>query len=185
MACVDICPRRAISVVDDMEHMNAIIDLSLCINCNACHKICQNNNPPILKKPKKWLQGWGDEQTRSTSSSGGFGQEVMRAVLRSGGSVAACKFESGEFKFELFDDELRIAEFMGGGKKVNDPVYKMHSPTAPTSTTMLVLPTYSIYLSCESYLLRMLTALPLETLYTSTWWAAGNTAWMLWLRCRE
>lgn len=40
----------------------------------------------------------------------------MRAVLRSGGSVAACKFESGEFKFELFDDELRIAEFMGGGK---------------------------------------------------------------------
>ena len=117
MACVDICPRRAISVVDDMEHMNAIIDLSLCINCNACHKICQNNNPPILKKPKKWLQGWGDEQTRSTSSSGGFGQEVMRAVLRSGGSVAACKFESGEFKFELFDDELRIAEFMGGEKK--------------------------------------------------------------------
>ena len=117
MVCVDICPRRAISVVDDMEHMNAIIDLSLCINCNACHKICQNNNPPILKKPKKWLQGWGDEQTRSTSSSGGFGQEVMRAVLRSGGSVAACKFESGEFKFELFDDELRIAEFMGGGGK--------------------------------------------------------------------
>lgn len=52
-------------------------------------------------------------------------------------------------------------------------------------TYMLVLPTYSIYLSCESYLLWMLTALPLETLYTSTWWAAGNTAWMLWLRCRE
>ena len=43
----------------------------------------------------------------------------------------------------------------------------------------------SEYLSCESYLLWMLTALPLETLYTSTWWAAGNTAWMLWLRCRE
>lgn len=51
----------------------------------------------------------------------------MRAVLRSGGSVAACKFESGEFKFELFDDELRIAEFMGGGGgKVNDPVYKIY-----------------------------------------------------------
>lgn len=49
----------------------------------------------------------------------------MRAVLRSGGSVAACKFESGEFKFELFDDELRIAEFMGG-EKVNDPVYKIY-----------------------------------------------------------
>ena len=32
----------------------------------------------------------------------------------------------------------------------------------------------------------MLTALSLETLHTSTRWAAGNaTAWMLWLRCRE
>ena len=44
---------------------------------------------------------------------------------------------------------------------------------------------YIIYLSCESYPQRMLTALPLETLHTSTRWAAGNTAWVLWLRCRE
>ena len=122
MACVDICPRRAVSVVDDMEHMNAVIDSSLCINCNACHKICQNNNPPILKEPIKWLQGWGNEQTRSSSSSGGFGQEVMRAVLRSGGSVAACKFESGEFKFELFDDESRIDEFIGSKYVKSNPV---------------------------------------------------------------
>lgn len=122
MACVDICPRQAISVVDSMEYMNAIIDSSLCINCNACHKICQNNNPPILKEPKKWLQGWGNEQTRCTSSSGGFGQEVMRAVLRSGGSVAACKLESGEFKFELFDDESRITEFIGSKYVKSNPV---------------------------------------------------------------
>lgn len=126
MACVDICPRQAISVVDSMEYMNAIIDSSLCINCNVCHKICQNNNPPILKEPKKWLQGWGNEQTRCTSSSGGFGQEVMRAVLRSGGSVAACKLESGEFKFELFDDESRIAEFIGSKYVKSNPagIYK-------------------------------------------------------------
>ena len=29
----------------------------------------------------------------------------------------------------------------------------------------------------------MFTALSLETLHTSTWWAAGNTAGVLWLRC--
>ena len=27
----------------------------------------------------------------------------------------------------------------------------------------------------------MLTALPLDTLHTSTRWAAGNTAWVLWV----
>lgn len=31
MACVDICPKQAISVLDDMEHMNAIIDTNLCV----------------------------------------------------------------------------------------------------------------------------------------------------------
>ena len=36
---------------------------------------------------------------------------------------------------------------------------------------------YSIYLGCESHSLWMLTALPLETLHTSTWWAADNTVW--------
>lgn len=30
-----------------------------------------------------------------------------------------------------------------------------------------------------------LTALPLDTLHTSTWWAAGTTAWVLWLRRKE
>lgn len=126
MACVDICPNQAISVVDNMDHMNAVIDPHLCINCNACHTVCQYNNPPALKEPKKWLQGWGNERTRSTSSSGGFGQEVMRAMLRSGGSVAACKFDSGEFKFELFDNESRISEFIGSKYVKSNPagIYK-------------------------------------------------------------
>ena len=45
MACVDICPKQAISVLDDMEHMNAVIDTNLCVNCNACHNVCQQNKP--------------------------------------------------------------------------------------------------------------------------------------------
>lgn len=122
MACVDICPRNAISVVDDIEYMNAVIDDTLCINCNMCHKICQKNYPADLRKPQKWLQGWGKENVRATSSSGGFGQEIMRTMIRNGGAVAACKLSGGEFKFELFEDEKRILEFIGSKYVKSNPI---------------------------------------------------------------
>ena len=121
MACMDICPRKAISVVDNIEYMNAVIDDTLCIKCNMCHKVCQKNHPADLRKPKKWLQGWGSKSTRATSSSGGFGQEIMRAMLRNGGAVAACKLNSGEFRFELFEDESRIPEYIGSKYVKSDP----------------------------------------------------------------
>lgn len=121
MACVDICPRKAISVVDDIEHMNAVIDATLCVKCDMCHKVCQKKHPADLRKPQKWLQGWGNENIRATSSSGGFGQEIMRAMIRNGGAVAACKLKEGEFKFELFEDEYRIPEFIGSKYVKSNP----------------------------------------------------------------
>ena len=121
MACIDICPRKAISVVDDIEYMNAVIDDTLCIKCNMCYKVCQKNHPADLRKPQKWIQGWGDESTRAVSSSGGFGQEIMRAILCNGGAVAACKLTKGEFRFELFEDESRIPEFIGSKYVKSNP----------------------------------------------------------------
>ena len=122
MACVDICPRHAVSIVDDIEYMNAIIDTNLCINCNACHNICQQNKPAELRKPQKWFQGWGNEETRATSSSGGLGQELMRTMLRSGGVVAACRLCDGEFKFELIEKESEINAFIGSKYVKSNPI---------------------------------------------------------------
>lgn len=121
MACIDICPRKAISVVDDVEYMNAFIDERLCVKCGACYKVCQKNHPANLRNPQKWLQGWGTESTRETSSSGGFGQEIMRTMLRNGGAVAACKLNAGKFGFELFEDESKILEFIGSKYVKSDP----------------------------------------------------------------
>lgn len=122
MACLDICPQNAISVEDNMEYMNAVIDTKLCINCEACHKVCQQNTSAQLRQPQRWLQGWGTENTRTTSSSGGFGQEIMRTMLRNGGAVAACRLKNGEFIFELFEDEGRIPEFIGSKYVKSNPI---------------------------------------------------------------
>ena len=122
MACVEICPRQAVSIVDDMEYMNAVIDMGLCINCNACRNVCQQNRPAELRKPQSWFQGWGSESTRATSSSGGLGQELMRKMLQAGGVVAACRLCDGEFKFELIEKECEIHAFIGSKYVKSNPI---------------------------------------------------------------
>lgn len=122
MACVDICPKQAISVLDDMEYMNAVIDTNLCVKCNACHNVCQQNKPAELRKPQSWLQGWGNENTRATSSSGGLGQELIRTMLRAGGVVAACRLRDGDFKFELIEKESEIDAFIGSKYVKSNPI---------------------------------------------------------------
>ena len=53
MACVDICPKGAISIEDNLSAYNAVIDKDKCIGCNICHKVCQSNYPAKLISPIK------------------------------------------------------------------------------------------------------------------------------------
>lgn len=122
MSCIDICPEKAITIVDSIEYMNAVIDEKRCVKCGACYKVCQKNHSAELRYPQKCFQGWGNKNTRETSSSGGFGQEIMRAFLQNGGAVAACKLEDGDFKFTLFEDESKVADYIGSKYVKSNPL---------------------------------------------------------------
>lgn len=87
-ACLDICKKNAISIVDSLSAMNASIDENLCVNCGACEKVCPNNSVLQMKRPQEWYQGWVDA-TRQTSSSGGVATGLMESFIRNGGYVAA------------------------------------------------------------------------------------------------
>lgn len=39
MACVDICPKGAITVKDDLSAYNAVIDPEKCIGCDSCYRV--------------------------------------------------------------------------------------------------------------------------------------------------
>ena len=41
MECIDVCPKKAIKVIDSWMEYNAVIDSEKCIQCNACHSACQ------------------------------------------------------------------------------------------------------------------------------------------------
>lgn len=115
-ACVDICKKNAISIVDSLSAVNASIDENLCVNCGACEKVCPNNSVLQMKRPQEWYQGWVDA-TRQTSSSGGVATGLMQSFIRNGGYVAACLFKNGEFVFDITND-LNYAKKFAGSKYV-------------------------------------------------------------------
>ena len=74
MACMDICPKTAITYeISDDGFQYPIIDKTKCIKCSLCNKVC-----PVLYEPNrnmmhKTYAAWANDSTlRSRSSSGGI-----------------------------------------------------------------------------------------------------------------
>ena len=57
-ACAQICPKSAISILEDQEGFRyPRINTEICINCGLCHKVCPANNMPEVSKEKKYAYG--------------------------------------------------------------------------------------------------------------------------------
>lgn len=117
MACASICPKKCITIKDEIDSFNAEIEEKECINCKKCEKVCPNINTLQKKKPIKWKQGWADSTIRKNSSSGGAASAIIYSFIQSGGYVAACLFQNGIFGFEITND-LEIAKRFAGSKYV-------------------------------------------------------------------
>ena len=126
MLCVEVCSQKAITVQDHLSSYNAVIDDEKCINCNRCHQLCPQNNEPELTSPISWTQGWADEETRKSSSSGGYAAAIMRAFLEQGGEVCSCTQEKGEFVFRFVQRVEELFRFTGSKYIKSNPsgVYK-------------------------------------------------------------
>ena len=127
MACVDMCPKDAISIVDTMQAYNAVIDKDKCVDCGICTQVCQNNKNLILKHPKSWYQGWiEDEDLRAKSSSGGAARAISQQIVFEGGVVVSCCFSNGEFCFDAVEDIKGLDTFTGSKYVKSNPsgVYK-------------------------------------------------------------
>lgn len=127
MACLEICPKHAISLQDDMVTMNAVIDEVKCIECGLCHQICQSNCPSKRSNPLLWWQGWSaNSDVRRRSSSGGVAVSIELAFIKSGGIVCSCNFEKGEFCFSFAESKERILSFSGSKyvKSKPEQIYK-------------------------------------------------------------
>lgn len=128
MACSDICPKRAIKIIDNLSAYNAVIDEEKCINCDVCHQVCPNNYPVKAVLPIKWYQGWAENSVlRKESSSGGAATSISKAFIENGGVVCSCTFSHGNFLFEFAENLDDLKKFVGSKYVKSNPtgVYKV------------------------------------------------------------
>ncbi|RGB65529.1 MULTISPECIES: Coenzyme F420 hydrogenase/dehydrogenase, beta subunit C-terminal domain [unclassified Amedibacterium] len=134
-ACVEICSKKAIQIVDSVVAYNAIIDEDKCINCGACHKICQANKLPVQLEPIIWKEGWAnDQKIREKASSGGMATAIELAFVNNGGTVCSCSLKNGDFCFSFAHTEKEVIKFTGSKyvksnpegiyRKINDKLKK-------------------------------------------------------------
>lgn len=127
MACVDICPKQAIQVVDEIEYYNARIETDKCVDCGLCQGVCPQNSPVALTLPKQWCQGWATEQAvREAGSSGGYAAAIAKGFVAAGGSVCSCRFKNGIFSFVFAQEESELRQFAGSKYVKSNPkgIYK-------------------------------------------------------------
>lgn len=95
-ACVNRCPKQAISFVSDSEGFwYPSISQSKCTQCDLCINTC-----PILKpkrnsnffEPKVYAAWNKDENIRIQSTSGGVFSALAKSFIRNGGYVVGAKY---------------------------------------------------------------------------------------------
>lgn len=122
MACLEVCPKQAITIRDSLDAYNAEIDESLCTHCGACFRVCQKNQDAVLKTPILWKQGWAENRAAyENSASGGLGAELIRSFLANHGKVCTCRFEDGEFGFNFVPSETDIPQYVGSKYVKSNP----------------------------------------------------------------
>ena len=117
-ACVNICPKKCISIVDNIKSLNAIINKDICINCKICEKVCQVNNitSKLIKfnKVEKCYEGLTRiNDINELASSGGFATTLGYEFAKNGGFVVGIKSVKETFYFDLTNNPEKIKLFAG------------------------------------------------------------------------
>ncbi len=140
-ACKQICPKNAISMVqDDEEFRYPVIDYDLCIECGLCRGVCPNVSKKVEKNNPIYVYGGfnNNEDVRFLSTSGGafsaivdafcddnyviFGAEADR--LRVYHSYIINKKDIGKYRKSKYsqsiigDSFVEVKRFLMEGKKV-------------------------------------------------------------------
>lgn len=94
-ACVNICPRDAISMEkDEYGFQYPHINPTLCIECHLCTKACEKVNTNDSGLPlKAFAASHQNKQILYKSSSGGVFSALAQHFLDKGGAVCGCVFD--------------------------------------------------------------------------------------------
>lgn len=115
-ACVQICAKHCISFDEDSEGFRyPKVDMSLCVDCGLCEKVCPVLNPSEERVPEKSYAARNDNESELLlSSSGGMFVLLAKSVIRQGGVVFGAMFdEEWNVVHGYAETENGIKSFMG------------------------------------------------------------------------
>lgn len=115
-ACVAVCPKRCIRMVEDSEGcLYPQVDLSLCIDCGLCKTVCPVLQPGVRREPSTvYAAKNADGQIRLHSSSGGIFTLLAEYVIKEGGVVFGARFNKDwEVVHDYAESREGLAAFRG------------------------------------------------------------------------
>lgn len=90
-ACMNICPKRAISMREDENgYLYPIIDEPLCIRCQKCKKVCGYQHEKYKLSLKETYVAFSINTDILESASGGLFSGFAKNILDKGGLVYGC-----------------------------------------------------------------------------------------------
>lgn len=158
-ACANICPKNAITMVEDDEGFTyPKIDKEKCIECGLCEKTCIYKNEKIVDKNKLkqvYAIYSNNDDVRKNSTSGGAFTGLYTNVINNGGCVVGVKYDDEMNAIYDIADTIDECEKFRGSKYVranNNMIYPKIKEKLETGTPVLVTGTPCFVAGLKAYL---------------------------------
>lgn len=115
-ACIHICPKQSIRFMEDSEgFLYPKVDLTTCVDCGLCEKVCPIINQSEVRKPLiVYAAKHPNEEVRLASSSGGIFTLLAEKIIDEGGVVFGARFnEKWEVIHHYTETKDGLAPFRG------------------------------------------------------------------------
>lgn len=119
MACVDICPKNAISsIINRKGHLYPFVDKCKCIECGLCLKICpvsplKNKSSNINFESNPFAAWAKDDFIRKYSASGGIFAALASYIISQGGYVVGAALLDFEVKHIIINNISDLIKIQG------------------------------------------------------------------------
>lgn len=123
-ACVQRCPKQCISMHEDEQgFIYPKVDLSLCIHCDLCEKVCPVINQADPREPLETFAAKNpDDKVRMNSSSGGIFFALAKNIIEEGGVVFGAKFNENWEVVHGYAETLEDVKAFQGSKYVQSRI---------------------------------------------------------------
>lgn len=179
-ACFNICPKQCITMTYDSEgFLYPVVDMSACIDCGLCEKVCHVHAAIQNKaEPKAYACYSLNEEIRAESSSGGMFSLFADNILEKGGAVFGAAFDDNlNVKHICIDSKEQLYK-LRGSKYVQSTIgdtYKKAKELLENGKTVLFTGT-----PCQIQGLRHYLGKDYDNLYTQDIICHGVPSVKLW-----